>query len=381
MLRKTRILHVLRAPVGGLFRHVQDLAREQTAAGHDVGIVCADTGNALTNQRLDSLAAAISLGVERQTMGRDIGLADWRAWRSVETHAHTLGIDILHGHGAKGGAYARLAARGMKRRGHAVACFYTPHGGSLHYPPRTLAGRFYGALERHLERYTDGILFESAFARDRYVGQIGAPATRVAVVPNGVLEADFTPAQPAENAADFLYIGELRMLKGVDVLIDALAALNRTRSATATIVGDGPDRAHFEARAASAGLVGRVTFTGALPAREAFRLGRALVVPSRAESFPYVVLEAAAAGLPLIATRVGGIPEIVTEPALGILIGAGDADALADAMALVLDDTASAHKRADALRASVGRRFTAAEMARRVTAFYGLDVPAARHAA
>ncbi|HRK19999.1 MAG TPA: glycosyltransferase, partial [Hyphomicrobiaceae bacterium] len=99
---------------------------------------------------------------------------------------------------------------------------------------------------------------------------------------------------------------------------------------------------------------------------------RPLVVPSRAESFPYVVLEAAAAALPLIATRVGGIPEIVTDQSLGLLIGAGDADALADAMEIVLSDPGSASARADALRRSVGRRFTAAEMARNVTEFYGV---------
>ena len=82
------------------------------------------------------------------------------------------------------------------------------------------------------------------------------------------------------------------------------------RHLRADIVGDGPDRQRFETQAADLGLGGAVSFTGAMPARTAFARGRLLVVPSRAESLPYVVLEAAAAGMPMIATRVGGIPEI-----------------------------------------------------------------------
>ena len=87
-----------------------------------------------------------------------------------------------------------------------------------------------------------------------------------------------------------------------------------------------------------------VSFRGAMPAREAFPLGRALVVPSRAESLPYIVLEAAAAGLPLLATNVGGIPEIVggTDTAL---LPPEDAEALAQAMLELLDDPAAAQAR------------------------------------
>ena len=93
-----------------------------------------------------------------------------------------------------------------------------------------------------------------------------------------------------------------------------------------------------------------------MPAREAFRLGRALVVPSRAESFPYIVLEAAAAGLPMLATDVGGIPEIVAGTDTALLPPEDDV-ALAEAMLRVLDDPAAAQARAAArrLQQAVGR--------------------------
>ena len=76
-------------------------------------------------------------------MSREIGPADVSAYRAIRKHAVHLGIDVLHGHGAKGGAYARLVARSLRRTRHPAVCCYTPHGGSLHYHPSSLQGRIY----------------------------------------------------------------------------------------------------------------------------------------------------------------------------------------------------------------------------------------------
>ncbi len=124
---------------------------------------------------------------------------------------------------------------------------------------------------------------------------------------------DFKLADPRPDATDILFVGELRKIKGVDILLYALAELKLGGPVTATIVGSGPDAERLKAMASALGLDGLVTFAGALPVREAFSLGRVKVVPSLAESFPYVVLDATAAGMPLIATNVGGIPEIVAD--------------------------------------------------------------------
>jgi glycosyltransferase involved in cell wall biosynthesis len=130
-------------------------------------------------------------------------------------------------------------------------------------------------------------------------------------------------------------VGELRDLKGIFVLAEAMAKL--PKETTLVIAGDGPARAELEAKLAELGLVGRVRLVGAQPARQMFARGRAIVVPSLAESLPYIVLEAVAAGIPVIATRVGGISEIFG-PTESSLIPAGDADALAAAMRKVLAD-------------------------------------------
>lgn len=370
MTRPLRILHCLRAPVGGLFRHVLDLAREQARLGHEVGILAdSTTGDGLTEARLEELRPALALGIARTAMPRRPGPADVTAVRSATGLASRLGLDVLHGHGAKGGAYARLAGRSLKARGLATGTFYTPHGGTLNFAPGSLEGRIFLGLEKLLHRFTDGLIFESAYAARVFSERVGPSGARARVVPNGLQPADFTPHQPAADADDFLFIGELRELKGVDVLLRALATVNAGRPARATIVGAGPDAEALKALAGSLGLGDKVTFPGALPARTAFAMGRTLVVPSRAESFPYIVLEAGAAGIPLITTGVGGIPEML-EGTDTPMLRAGDVGELAQHMRLALDHPGVLKGRAARLNAAVVARYTVAGMTRDILDFY-----------
>jgi glycosyltransferase involved in cell wall biosynthesis len=235
-----RIIHCLRAPVGGLFRHVLDLSSEQAARGHAVGyIVDSTVADALTEDRLASAERHLQLGITRIPMGRLPGPRDLATSRMIGDAVAALDVDVLHGHGAKGGAYARLAGRTLRRSGHKTAIIYTPHGGSLHYSPRSPQGLVYIAIEKFLARYTDGLIFESDFIRRVYDAKVGAHAVPQRVIPNALQPDDFTPHVPDANAADFLFIGELRQLKGVDVLLDALAGIRaRQRDVRAVIVGD-----------------------------------------------------------------------------------------------------------------------------------------------
>ncbi len=369
-----RILHCLRAPVGGLFRHVLDLASEQAARGHDVGILAdSNTADRLTGPKFAAIESAMNLGVSRVPMGRQPGFGDFRAYRSVLEHARQLNLDVLHGHGAKGGAYARLAARSLKKEGQTARAFYTPHGGSLNFKPGTFESRLFLRIEGLLEGHTDGLIFESAFAARVYRQRVNATGAPERVIPNGLQPEDFAALPASPDGTDFLFIGELRPIKGIGYLLDALAALNAKRRVTATIVGSGPNDDELKQKSAALGLCEVVRFTGALPAREALRLGRIMVVPSLAESFPYVVLEAAAAGLPLISTSVGGIPEIVAGTDTQ-LVPPGDADALSTAMLDALINTHAAAARANRLRENVSSKFTVAGMTTGVLDFYALTL-------
>ncbi|MCB1509601.1 MAG: glycosyltransferase, partial [Hyphomicrobiaceae bacterium] len=272
--RRLRIMHCLRAPVGGLFRHVRDLAQYQARQGHRVAVVCDDGArDGLTASRLDDLNQHLALGLTRTPMPRSFGWTDMTAYAHIRKHAHAMQIDVLHGHGAKGGAYARLAARTLKSRGIAIAAIYTPHGGSLHFDPRTPQGALFMAAERHLLRHTDAAIFESAFARDRFQERVAdiavsAPQCLSRVIHNGLADHEFTSHAPLADAADLLFVGELRHLKGVDVLIEAIAKLRQddpARPLSALIVGDGPDRAAFEDLTCTRGLQDQITFAGAMP--------------------------------------------------------------------------------------------------------------------
>lgn len=352
--RSLKILHILRAPLGGLFRHVLDVAQGQAERGHRVGlIVDSSTGGPRAAAVLAQLAPRLALGVERIAMTRQLSIGDITAVRSVARRISAIEPDVLHGHGAKGAALVRLVPRANR-----AIRVYTPHGGSLVYAPGTIAGGFYRALERLLNSRTDLFLFESSFIADQFCKKIGTPRAPVRVVRNGVSETEFTPVVTRADATDLVSVGELRSVKAFDVLIESLAGLKRSgRRVTATIAGDGPDGPQLKALTERLGIADQVRFVGHQPARDAFAMGRILVVPSRAESLPYIVLEAAAAGLPIIASRVGGIPEIFGAEG-DRLIAADSVTALADAIAAALDDPAQLRRIAQAVTARVRDEFS-----------------------
>jgi glycosyltransferase involved in cell wall biosynthesis len=371
-----KILHVFRAPLGGLFRHVVDLVRGQVARGHRVGLVAdSRTGGARADEMLASLAPHLEFGISRLAMHRHLGLTDVPAVLQVSRRIACADPDVVHGHGAKGAAYGRLAAPG-----HRSIRAYTPHGGTLLYRPGTLASRFYVMLERVLAPYTDLFLFESAYARDVYRAKVGAPQGLVRVVHNGIGPEEFVDVAPNADAADIVFIGELRPVKGVDVLLDAIARLRQKGEAvSAVVVGSGPERAALEAQAQRLGLGTCVRFCGPMPAREAFALGRLMVIPSRAESLPYIVLEAAAAGIPLVTTSVGGVPEIFG-PLAKALLPAGDCAALADAIVTTRREPEAQRALTKVLQDYVRAEFSVEAMVDDVLAAYREALMAREHA-
>jgi glycosyltransferase involved in cell wall biosynthesis len=352
------ILHMFRAPVGGLFRHVLDLTRAQIARGHRVGIIADSlTGGGGAEETLQKLAPDLALGLSRVPMRRHAGLGDFGVLAHVISRVSQAKADIVHGHGAKGGAYARLSFANRR----AVRA-YTPHGGSLLFGHDTLQGRFYLATERLLMLRGDLFLFESAYSADMFRHKIGSPRGLVRIVHNGVSRAEFASVTLAADATDLMFIGELRPVKGIDVLIDAIALMHgEGRKVTATLVGDGPDRAALGAQVERLGLGGAIRFMPAMPARQAQALGWLMVAPSRAESLPYVVLEAAASGKPLVTTKVGGIPEIYG-PLTDTLVAPLDPPTLARAILRALDHPAQAGDIAQSLRQRVAESFSVNSM-------------------
>lgn len=333
-----RIVHCFRSPVGGIFRHVRDLVVAQSAAGHSVGIVCdSSTGGAYEEALFDAIRPALALGLIRMPMHRAITPGDLIALYKSFNEIKKLQPNVLHAHGAKGGAYARIVGSALRVSGSRVARLYCPHGGSVHYDPESLKGKLFFTLERVLERMSDRLIFVSRYEADSYREKIGEPGCPWSLVYNGLSPQEFEAVSEAPDAADFLYIGMMRDLKGPDVFLAALALLRKGgRQVTAHFVGDGPDKPAYLQQIAKLGLENAVSVHEAMPARRGFAMAKVVVVPSRAESMPYIVLEAVAAARPLVATAVGGIPEIFErDPAT--LVQAGNAELLAQAMLARLD--------------------------------------------
>jgi glycosyltransferase involved in cell wall biosynthesis len=361
-----RILHAVRAPVGGIFRHILDLANGQADRGHHVGIVADSlTGGERAEAALAEIAPRLKLGVRRLAIHRQPHPTDILVWARIMWLIRRLKPDVLHGHGAKAGVFIRL-----RRRSKNNIRVYTPHGGSLHYPLDTLQGAIYSRLERALMNSTELFLFESGFARDTYQRTIGTPAGLVRCVFNGVTADEFDPIVEADDATDLVYVGEFRHIKGADLLIDAVARLRADgKPVTLTLAGDGEEIGTLKAQIQSHGLGEAVRLIGHVKARYGFSKGKLLVVPSRGDSMPYVVIEAAAAGIPMVAANVGGIPEIFATHTEA-MFAPNNVDAMAAAIETALKDPAAALARAKSLRERIFQHFSQKAMVEGVLAGY-----------
>jgi glycosyltransferase involved in cell wall biosynthesis len=361
-----RILHAVRAPVGGIFRHILDLANGQADRGHQVGLIADSlTGGERAEAALAELAPRLKLGVHRLPIHREPHPMDTVVLGRFMRLVRRLNPDVLHGHGAKAGAFVRMkgASKGLIR-------VYTPHGGSLHYPLNTVKGALYSRLERALKNRTDLFLFESAFARDTFQRTIGTPAGLVRCVFNGVTADEFDPIVKAADVTDIVYVGEFRHIKGADLLIDAVARLRGDgRPVTLTLAGDGEETEALRAQIQRLGLGEVVRFIGHVKARYGFSKGSLLVVPSRGDSMPYVVIEAAAAGIPMVAANVGGIPEIFGSHT-DALFAPNIVAAMADAIEIALEDPAAALQRAKSLRERIFLHFSQKAMVEGVLVGY-----------
>ena len=167
----------------------------------------------------------------------------------------------------------------------------------------------------------------------------GLDADRIVVVPNPAPSVEAVLACPLEPNT-FVFAGRLTRQKALRTAIDALAQVPEARL---LLIGDGPERTALERHASESGVNGRVVFAGALPRADvlsALAGARAAVLSSDWENFPHGAVEALAVGTPVVATAVGGVPEIVRDRVNGLLVPPGDPASLARALRLLVEDDA-----------------------------------------
>ncbi|WP_160112724.1 glycosyltransferase family 4 protein [Mycobacterium sp. 3519A] len=327
-------------------------------------------------------AAVTAVVVDEQTAasfaaeGADVVLAGTRRLGG-DAVAACRDADVVHSHDRRSALWvlgrARMPGRVRIHTLHGLPEPYLPIPGE---PPPTPRDRVaYQIAEPALLRRADRVIVPSTATR-RLAGKLGHRAARIAVVHNGIRPRPPVP-QPADGAIGV--IGILDPVKGVDVFLEA-AALVRARDPTAhfVIAGDGPERARLIDLTDHLGLGSAVRFLGAVPSADAvFRELAVAVVSSHFESCSYVALEAIAAGVPLVATRCGGLPEVVPADD-ATFVPPGDPEALADAILAVRQDRESARRRADAARVRVQSECSAAATASAVLDVYREALESAR---
>jgi glycosyltransferase involved in cell wall biosynthesis len=198
------------------------------------------------------------------------------------------------------------------------------------------------------------------------------PRRKVSLVANGLDLERYAPRSPRGTLRKVTVVANLRQLKGHDVLVDAsVEILTRVPDARFELIGDGPERAALAARAAARGVAHAFTFVGHcddVPARLAET--DIFVLPSRSESFPNAILEAMAAGLPIVASGVGGILELIEDGRTGSLVPPGDAGALAGRVLQLMADPAKGTRFGAAARADALARFSFDRMVAGFDAIY-----------
>jgi len=277
---------------------------------------------------------------------------------------------IVQSHGARSNVYTRLAARLAR----VPVVLSTVHNSLFDYEVSPLRRRLYVAAERWTSGLADRVVAVSdAVARD-LVQRYGLPPARVVTVKNGIDADAFAAARPPAAVRAELGLGpgarpigvaaRMTAQKGHAHLLDALpAVLARVPAVVCVLIGDGPLRARLEARARALGVAARCRFTGArADVADLVAALEVVVLPSRSEGLPFALLEAMALGKPVVATTVGGCPEVVEDGRTGWLVPPGDAPALAGAVLRLLEDAPAARAMGARGAARVRAEFSLARM-------------------
>lgn len=348
-----RPLHIVApAKVGGLERVVELLCGGQRARGHDVQVAAVvDPGSGPGDVPLLERLRAAGVGVHTIAVA---GRAYREERERVAELCRTLRPTVVHTHGYRPDVLDAPVAR---RAG--IPTVTTVHG----FTGGNVRTRLYEGLQRRSFRRFSGVVAVSPPLAESLV-RSGVPARRVRVVANA-----WSPGAPplervearrvlgvGPGAFHVGWVGRLSREKGADVLLDALAQLRGERPVV-SFVGDGPEEAALRARAARLGVEGAVRWQGMRPdASSLFPAFDLFVLSSRTEGTPMVIFEAVAAGVPVVATRVGGVPAVLDER-YAVLVPPDDPVALAGAILDVQHASRAALGRAQAAREEVLRRY------------------------
>lgn len=366
---RRKVLLVLENAGGGTGRHVVDLAAGLIRTGWSVDLLYS-TGR-LEPWFEREVAGIPGLKLHILEMAKGISWTDLRAAAGLRRFIRSQGpFDIVHGHSSKGGALARIAAAAT-----GAAVIYTPHALYTLDPKLSRTRRtIFAALERNLARLTQAVVCVSR-AEFNHAREIGIPVSKLRLITNGIDVSGFgrrmdARRQMALNDDEFCigHVGRLVPQKAVHVLIESFAAVRaQCPSARLVIVGDGPDRRALELLAARSPHAEAIRFLGALDGRALMPGFDVLALTSHYEGFPYVLLEAAVSGVPVVMTDVGGGEEMVES---GTTVVARRAEELVEQLKKRYHHAAASDRERIAIGRRAAERFSLQAMIEQTCALY-----------
>lgn len=370
--------------VGGLGRHVHHLAEELAAAGQEVTVLTRRPPgtDAVTHPTADEVVNGVRVvAVAEDPLEFDFG-TDMMAWTQAFNHSLVrAGLtllrewtpDLVHAHDWLV-AHAAIALSEFAD----VPLVTTFHATEAGRHSGWVAGpvnRQVHSVEWWLARESDEIITCSASMQAEVDALFGPGLPQISVIPNGI-DTDgwpFAPRLHRDGPSELLFAGRLEYEKGVQDLLAALPRIRRSHPGTVlTVAGVGTQADRLAELARRHRVARSVRFVGALDRDElvaAMHRADAVVLPSRYEPFGIIALEAAATGIPLIVSRVGGLAEAVRDGETGLTFAPADVAGLATAVRRTLDDPAAAAQRAEAAADGLSE-FTWPEVARRTVEIY-----------
>jgi glycosyltransferase involved in cell wall biosynthesis len=355
-----RVVFVTSLDGGGPIEHTLSLASAMSSSGVDVDVVCA---NGAVADRMRSAGVEAPVLPIRRTFDP---AAARRIWR------YARGADVIHAEDRRSGLWVRIGPR-PRAGGLRV---YTVHGLPDEYLPPPVgpsepgvrAELAYRGLDRMLCRRADAVVVPSRAVETLLVERLRFPPKKLTVIPGGVAPPPSAREDPDESLVGV--VNTLEPVKGLDVFLRAAARLAAEHPQVRfAIFGKGSVEGSLRALARSLGIEDRIEFPGYVPKELALARLEVFVLSSYMENCPMALLEAMAAGVPAVATRVGGVPEIAVD-GTAQLVDPGDEAALAAAIERLLVDRALRERQAIAARSRVLDRFTSTTAAAATLALY-----------
>ncbi len=357
------IYGITKSNFGGAQRYVFDLAKAAQRAGHDVAVMCG--GNGVLVEKLEAEHIRV---ITLPHLQRDISIIDeLKSFYFIFRTLMEERPDVFHTNSSKMGGLGNLVARLVG----VPMIFFTSHGWAFNEPRpkiQKIIIKFFVWLTVLFSTKTICVSIETR----RQVESLPLINNKLVVIYNGLEHFDLAPRK--EGGFVIGTLAELHKIKGLDILLRAWAEFIKKRpQAKLVVMGEGEERDNLEALTHKLDIVDSVAFKGQVDNARTQLLGFDIfVLPSRSENLPYTILEAGFAGLPVIASRVGGIPEIITTGESGILVESENSDEIFSSLLLLSDDPTLRARLGDNLKKKVISEFSIKNMVEQTLADYEL---------